>query len=76
MCGFATARENLEMNEDIKQEQRTSLAQTFTRQRGKQSLAIETTTVQDKYKLTKTIVISIILFCFSSGFMLFTCTRF
>ncbi len=76
MCGFANARENLEMDEDIKQEQRTSLVQTFKRQRGKQSLAIETRTIQAQYKLAKTIVISIIVFCFCSGFMLFTCTRF
>ncbi len=76
MCGFANARENLEMDEDIKQEQRTSLVQTFKRQRGKQSLAIETTTIQAQYKLAKTILISIIVFCCCSGFMLFTCTRF
>lgn len=51
------------MNEEIKQEQRgNSLAQTFTQQRGKTTQAIETTT--DKFKLAKTIAISIIVFRF------------
>lgn len=63
------------MDEQIKQEQRrNSLAQTFTQQRGKTTKAIETTT--DKCKLTKTIAISIIVFRFCSGFVIFTCTHF
>lgn len=62
----------MEMNEEIKQEQRgISLGQTFTQQTEETTQAIETTTVCDKYKLTKTIVISIIV-----SFFMFTCTHF
>lgn len=62
------------MNEEIKQEQRgISLAQTFTQQMGETTQAIETTTVSDKYKLTKTIETSIIVFVLD---LMFTCTHF